>query len=265
MRSAAVHLGDVLAPAQTCRHGSDPGMRSTLHTTTGQAEVSTSPRDLTTTSTLPSVDPQARLGGGDPSPRNRSTPATGARGTVASPLYRNLAVDPGVRRVPVADPIAATDSVDAAEIPAVLRFPIAAPRAATSRVTIPTGRSVHDEVGAEDTGPFLFRFNRRREARSQVSGEGWAQLLMCDPMRTLLGGAMPIDDISRNGIAVHSAHAVPIGDAVEVRLAPYRVRGRIGRVVRCERVEPAPDTLRKGYNGGRYRVVIAFSQVTFAA
>ncbi|MFW5652787.1 MAG: hypothetical protein ACOC0P_01975 [Planctomycetota bacterium] len=121
--------------------------------------------------------------------------------------------------------------------------------------------------GVETAPDVLYRFDRRCEARSVVRGEAWAQVMMCDPFRTPLGGAMRIIDISPHGLSLECHHAVPIDETVEVRLAPFRIRGRIGRIVRCDRMEPQSRALRTGTHGSgeRFRIVIAFSRATFAA
>jgi len=155
------------------------------------------------------------------------------------------------------------------DVPETYPFPIRGwAFAACARRGAPSSETSSDadvEEAGEGDVPVVLRIDRRREPRSRVTGEAWAQVLMCDPMRTLLGGAMRIDDIGRNGIAVVANHAVPLHEAVEIRLAPFRVRGRIGRVVRCEPMEPTPADLRRGCRGGSWRVVVAFNQATFAA
>jgi hypothetical protein len=74
---------------------------------------------------------------------------------------------------------------------------------------------------------YAFHFDRRREFRAQPGG--WAQVLCRDPYLTFLGGANEIAD-----------HPIPMNEIVEVRLAPFTVRGKLGRVVRIIEL-PAPQ------------------------
>lgn len=76
------------------------------------------------------------------------------------------------------------------------------------------------------------RFDRRREPRAATSG--WARLICLDPYKSFLGGTVELADVSRGGFGFRSPRAIPVGEYVEVRLAPFRVRGRIARVARCE-------------------------------
>lgn len=82
-----------------------------------------------------------------------------------------------------------------------------------------------------DHGSGVYAFDRRRERRARVTG--WAKVINRDPMRSFFGGAMELVDVSSMGVALLSDRPLSSGDEVEVRLAPFKVRGRVGRVVNC--------------------------------
>lgn len=84
-------------------------------------------------------------------------------------------------------------------------------------------------------------FDRRREPRYRSGG--FAQILLADPLRTFLGGAMAIADISLHGIGLESDHPIEPGAIIEVRLAPFNTRGRVGMVVSCTE-EPDESPVR---------------------
>lgn len=98
----------------------------------------------------------------------------------------------------------------------------------------PSPRRTVGEAGEQDAhlAPLPFRIDRRTEARRATYG--FAQVLVLDPLRIFLGGAMPLSDISAHGMRLLCDHAIPAGEHVEVRLAPFRTRGRIGVVARCD-------------------------------
>lgn len=83
------------------------------------------------------------------------------------------------------------------------------------------------------------RFDRRREARARTGG--WARLICYDPYKSFLGGTVELVDISHSGFGFRSARPLPVGEYVEVRLAPFRVRGRAAMVTRCDEVPALLD------------------------
>jgi len=86
-----------------------------------------------------------------------------------------------------------------------------------------------------------YRFDRRLEPRAAT--DGWALVTCRNAFCTLLGGTVELADISAQGVGVVSDHQIPEGEVVEVRLAPFRVRGRLGIVVRNQRIADAPVPL----------------------
>lgn len=98
-------------------------------------------------------------------------------------------------------------------------------------------RTAVPAVAAEMDGPLPF--DRRREIRA--NGSGWARVICLDPFKSFLGGTAELADISASGIGLRCEKAIPVGEYVEVRLAPFRVRGRIAMVTRCDEVEAQVD------------------------
>jgi len=109
-----------------------------------------------------------------------------------------------------------------------------------------------DQMAESSSEPI--RFDRRRDPRHPVSG--WAQVICPNPYRTFLGGSMKLIDITDDSIGFISDHQIKPGETVEIRLAPFRVRGRIGTVARCE---PCNDDPIEKPNV-RYKVGVCFEQ-----
>ncbi|MBL1218593.1 MAG: hypothetical protein D8M59_14005 [Planctomycetes bacterium] len=84
----------------------------------------------------------------------------------------------------------------------------------------------------DDTPPIPFE----RRYTDRVPTNGWAHVICQNPYHTFLGGSMQLADVSDQAVGLISDNRVAIGDLVEVRLAPFRCRGRIGRVIRCDQV-----------------------------
>lgn len=97
------------------------------------------------------------------------------------------------------------------------------------------------------------KFDRRHESR--IPTNGFAQLVCTDPFKTFLGGTAELLDVSRTGMSVLAPNAMSPGDCVEVRLSPFRVRGRVGRVVRCDAVAVQTDQGARI----RYRVALEYA------
>ncbi len=134
---------------------------------------------------------------------------------------------------------------------------------ARSRLTLPSGPARRRAVWARDEEEPL-RFDRRREPRAATSG--WARLICLDPYKSFLGGTVELADVSNTGLGLRSPRAIPIGDFVEVRLAPFRVRGRIARVVRCDEVPAVFDEATGRTLAPRhYRIGVQHSQALRAA
>ncbi len=83
----------------------------------------------------------------------------------------------------------------------------------------------------KDTSPF--HFDRRWETRCQT--DGYARVMCSDPYHTFLGGTKTLVDFSEHGLGLLSDCAIPEGEQIEIRLAPFRVRGKFGTVVRCRK------------------------------
>ena len=108
------------------------------------------------------------------------------------------------------------------------------------------------------------RFDRRREPRAATTG--WARLICLDPYRSFLGGTVELADVSHSGFGFRSERAIPVGEYVEVRLAPFRVRGRIARVARCEEVPVMIDKpTGKMIAARHYRIGVQHTQAIRAA
>ncbi len=113
-----------------------------------------------------------------------------------------------------------------------------------------------------DGGPL--RFDRRREPRAAASG--WARLICLDPYKSFLGGTVELADVSRGSFGFRSPRAIPVGEYVEVRLAPFRVRGRIARVARCEEApEVIDEATGKIITPRHYRIGVQHAQAIRAA
>lgn len=109
---------------------------------------------------------------------------------------------------------------------------------ANSRLTLPAVPASRRAAWRMDEEAPL-RFDRRREPRAATLG--WARVICLDPYKSFLGGTVELADISPTGLGVRSPRAIPVGEFVEVRLAPFRVRGRVARVMRCDEVPPVID------------------------
>jgi hypothetical protein len=110
--------------------------------------------------------------------------------------------------------------------------------------------------------PAPLRFDRRREPRIRTGG--WAQVVCLDPLKVFLGGTMELADVSPSGIALLTDRRLEPGDAVEVGLAPFRVRGRLGVVVNCQRVELTEGNASPA-TPPRYRIGVRYPTITRAA
>ncbi|MCL4196014.1 MAG: PilZ domain-containing protein [Phycisphaerales bacterium] len=108
------------------------------------------------------------------------------------------------------------------------------------------------------------RFDRRREPRAAAAG--WARLICLDPYKSFLGGTVELADVSRGGFGFRSPRAIPVGEYVEVRLAPFRVRGRIARVARCEESpEVRDEATGEVITPRQYRIGVQHAQSIRAA
>ncbi|GEM_PF-4550691 len=108
------------------------------------------------------------------------------------------------------------------------------------------------------------RFDRRHEGRATTSG--WARLICLDPFKSFLGGTVELADISHSGLGFRSERPIPVGEYVEVRLAPFRVRGRIAVVMRCDEVEATTDPVSgQTVTPRHYRIGVRQAQATRAA
>ncbi len=108
--------------------------------------------------------------------------------------------------------------------------------------------------------PDVLPFDRRRELRRPT--RGWARVQCMEPLRRFLGGTFELRDVSAGGLNLCADHPLREGDAVEVQLAPFRVRGLMGRVVRCE---PLIYTDDLGCERRAFSVGIAFPRCGRAA
>lgn len=124
-----------------------------------------------------------------------------------------------------------------------------------------TSDTDHPETDAETTWVDVspIKFDRRHESRIPTSG--FAQLICTDPFKTFLGGTAELVDVSRTGMAVFAPNAITPGECVEVRLSPFRVRGRVGRVVRCD---PVAVPTESGSTVVRYRVAFEYAHTRAA-
>ncbi len=115
----------------------------------------------------------------------------------------------------------------------------------------------------------VIAMDRRRERRISVTG--WAKVIARDPMRTFFGGAMEVLDVSPMGIGLLSEHPLEPGEEIEVRLAPFKVRGRIGRVVHCVAMAARPGLRLTGTDDDsdesagpsvkqRYRIAVSYAR-----
>ncbi len=107
-----------------------------------------------------------------------------------------------------------------------------------ANLLIPKPQRASAPGGADLDRPL--RFDRRRESRASTAG--WARVICLDPFKSFLGGTAELADISPSGLGLRCERAIPVGEYVEVRLAPFRVRGRIAQVVRCEEIPAQIDS-----------------------
>jgi len=108
------------------------------------------------------------------------------------------------------------------------------------------------------------RFDRRRESRAAVGG--WARLICLDPFRSFLGGSVELADVSHTGFGFRSPREIPVGEFVEVQLAPFRVRGRIATVTRCDEVPAQIDeTTGETITPRHFRIGVRHAQSIRAA
>lgn len=115
-----------------------------------------------------------------------------------------------------------------------------------------------------DDGKASLRFDRRHEGRATTSG--WARLICLDPFKSFLGGTVELADVSHSGLGFRSERPIPVGEYVEVRLAPFRVRGRIAVVMRCDEVPATIDPVSGQTVAPRhYRIGVRQAQATRAA
>jgi len=107
------------------------------------------------------------------------------------------------------------------------------------------------------------RFDRRWEPRARTTG--WAQVICSSPYHMFLGGTKKLADFSQHGIGLISDCTMPEGELVEVRLLPFRVRGKLGIVTRCEKITTSnPDTPAQT-NKPQYHIGISFQKARSAA
>lgn len=107
-------------------------------------------------------------------------------------------------------------------------------------------------------------FDRRRESRANTGG--WARLICLDPYLSFLGGSVELADVSHSGFGFRSEREIPVGEYVEVQLAPFRVRGRIATVTRCDEVPARIDEATGETIAPRhYRIGVRHSQAVRAA
>lgn len=82
---------------------------------------------------------------------------------------------------------------------------------------------------------------------------------------------MEVLDVSPMGIGMLSEHPLEPGEEIEVRLAPFKVRGRIGRVVHCVAVAAKPGLRLVGTEDAtddsagpaarqRYRIAVSYAR-----
>lgn len=133
-------------------------------------------------------------------------------------------------------------------------------RSASLVQTAPADGARQWPADCESTLPF----DRRREARAAVSG--WARLICLDPFRSFLGGSVELADVSHSGFGFRSPREIPVGEYVEVRLAPFRVHGRIARVTRCDEVPAQIDEATgETITPRHFRIGVRHSQAIRAA
>ncbi len=121
------------------------------------------------------------------------------------------------------------------------------------------------EFEGEDLGP-IYRFDRRFEDRVRTTG--WAQVLCSNPYCTFLGGSKEMVDFSQHGLGILSECEIPVGEVVEVRVAPFKVRGKMGYVSRCEMIaenEAGEPRDADGEPRRLYKVGISFHRACSAA
>ena len=104
---------------------------------------------------------------------------------------------------------------------------------------MPLVRAAHAVQDGPGDGESTLRFDRRRESRAAVGG--WARLICLDPYRSFLGGPVELADVSHSGFGFRAPTRIPVGEYVEVQLAPFRVRGRTARITRCDEVPARID------------------------
>lgn len=112
------------------------------------------------------------------------------------------------------------------------------------------------------------RFDRRGEPRAPTNG--WARILCSNPYYTFLGGTKELADFSQHGIGMLSDCAIPEGEVVEVRLMPFKIRGKLGVVTRCEKINDADETNDSETSPSQsrrqpYRIGISFRRAFNAA
>jgi hypothetical protein len=107
-------------------------------------------------------------------------------------------------------------------------------------------------------------FDRRCELRS--TADGYASVICLDAFKTLLSGTMRLGDLSPTGAGLLSTNPLEPGDLVEVRLAPYKVRGRVGIVRNCKPLETVISD-DQGVEPAvyRYRVGVEYQRTIRAA
>lgn len=128
----------------------------------------------------------------------------------------------------------------------------------------PAQAVVHESRSEPDQHKEVLTFDRRREMRSQSAG--YARIICLNPYRSLLGSTAALEDISQSGIGLLTTAALEPGEFIEVRLAPFKVKGRVGIVSNCTPLdEPRTDTTGDEPQVLRYRVGVQYQRAIRAA
>lgn len=98
------------------------------------------------------------------------------------------------------------------------------------------------------------RFEKRRVPRALT--RGWARIACCDPFHIFMGGSSRIIDINDTSVGLLSNTKIAEGEIVEVQMAPFRVRGKFGVVVRTEKLSDYNDTA----DGQLYKIAVRFGK-----
>ena len=126
--------------------------------------------------------------------------------------------------------------------------------------TLSTHSASDINLNQQTTDDPALQFDRRWEPRARTTG--WAQVVCTNPYHMFLGGTKSLADFSNHGIGLLSDCEIPEGEIVEIRLMPFRVRGKMGTVTRCEKFSEIDND---NNTKTKYRVGVSFHRICSAA